>query len=212
MSTAQDLPVITRMLYAIVCSRGPGSETIVVRDLLEADGEGGLDEAKRDPRGYMENADVHLGGRALTTMDEEGVVYALAADITDHELWTLVKATEDHYDELMNEENDQVLKALTPGSEALELYMRTSTDIIKSAPALRSAMLRAFIASPGIWTSVNGWRSVENEVLTREQMDKYMLLEQCTVEDLLAYDDCEVLQLSAKRYIAGESPSHNRGA
>lgn len=213
MNAVQDLPVITRLLYAIVCSRGPGSETIVVRDLMQDVDDQGIythPRAVRHPREWMENANVHLNNRALTTMHEEGIVYALAADVTDHELWELVKVTEDHYDELANEEDEEVLKALTPGSDYSELCKQTSTNIIKSAPALRSAMLRAFLVPEGTWTSVNGWRNPEQEILTSEQIEKHMLFEQCLPADLATHR-CAVLALSAQHYINGMSLEADRG-
>lgn len=221
---------LDKALYCIVCSRGPGTETIVVEDmLLETDGDTGttvspeeiferiwpreseeikveaLEEATKEA---LIAKKLLADGKIEIAFYDEGVIYLCPPNTTFKEVMQKVGEVE------------------TGGIDG-EIY---ETD--KDQHNYVSAVIRAFVCGPNIWTSVSGWRkdAVETETMTKEQVEKFIEVlridvcrkalglpefestgnEQGALQ-LMLTSECPVISVSAQKYLAGTSPTKCRG-
>jgi hypothetical protein len=190
--------------YLIICSRGPGSETITVDKVTEQAKE--IEFSETAEQEYKEfgvcGADASFNDEGpilcvpVGTMPLRGVYRWL---VYDNERW--------------KDSRGEVASALERvGAEQKFTNLAAQVnDIVDSVEqAFISACFRVFL-TPHInrtdnpWTSVNAWRSLEVEMLSKEQFDVTMVAMDMTAEKLLGYD-CAVLREAATRYLQGALP------
>ena len=186
----------------IICSRGPGSETMVVDNVSD----------RRDALHFYEAAEDEFkkfgACEAGADFNDEGPIIAVPAgtkplkavyawlknycDVTDAEYAVGTESTRS-----TDTENRAILE---------KLYKQHA----ETKSAFLSACLRAFL--PGKigedgnpWTSVNGWRNIEVEIPNKFQFGALLEATGDTAEQLGKWD-CTVLQAAAKRYLEGKLP------
>lgn len=178
--------------YLIICSRGPGSETITVNKLDPANfltvGEGEDEDDERPEFGveFMEEAEAEFEKfgvcEATTNFNDEGPVIAVPT-------------------------GTMPLKGICGW---LQKDVESFGDDFDYAPAYLSACLRVFLTSNiksdnNPWTSVNAWRKVDIELPNKAQFEALMEATEQTVEQLGQWN-CKVLKEAARRYMKGTLP------
>ena len=201
--------------YVIVCSRGPGSETIITQSFQAIRKDDGKLYHDEDAfRVYLTEEEEMSDEEVVAELEEfdndpiptdtlfgievmwqdEGPVLFTDEFTTDEDIYKcLVHCFAINEQELdfdpSDEEGDEELKTL------LEDMYKAKIEI---AGAFASAVLRSWL-NPGVWTSVNAWRNLECEVLTKEDVDRYCKFADIGVADL-EIQGCGVLAECAKRY------------
>ena len=165
--------IVDRLYYLVICSRGPGSETIIVEDLKSEEDTGVISGKDTIDQKAMNAAVKKLKDAPVVEVDadvDEGPVIALTkkAKLSDIYKW-LVKCTTS-----LKKQREQVHGAFI------------------------SACLRAFM-DIGEWTSCNEWRKVGSEAMSLDEFNQFM---EATSQDIkaLAKWDCKVLQTACKTY------------
>lgn len=201
-----ELNNLQKALYITICSRGPGTETIVVQDLL------------RDP---LDDGEVD---EPLWTLDD---LCPVDCDITKDQLKTLSDGSDRslELDERMvqlklNEgkvvagELDEGPVYLMPKGMSEKDFMAKIMEVerrldegnwsTEHTEKMLSAILRAVIVV-GEWTSVGAWRKLDHELLTKEHLEKYMEVMEVDTAMLLTHH-CPVLRRAAELYEGNNSP------
>jgi hypothetical protein len=186
-------PNLHKVLYLIICSRGPGSETIVVRDLLDAVWED--DEGRFEIFGWNDSNGQDIeesqipallaAGHVVEGQMDEGPVFLWPTGMSKKDFLQAMIASDLRYREM--DEREEV---------EYQIFV--------------SAMVRAFLVRPGVWTSCGAWRKLDLEFLTKKEFEEYLAVTDQSLETCLAHP-CPVIKESAKLYQQGESPAVNRG-
>ncbi|MGO9018129.1 MAG: hypothetical protein ACLQVJ_07225 [Syntrophobacteraceae bacterium] len=165
--------------YLIICSRGPGSETITVVNISN----------QRDSIEFLEASEAEFKQfgvcEATTNFNDEGPVIAMPKG---------TKPLKALYSWLKKDTLD--IGEGYPEFDYAPAYLS----------ACLRAFLPSEIGEDGNpWTSINGWRKLEIELPSKAQFE---LLMEATGEtaELLGAWDCKVLQEAAKQYKEGMLP------
>ena len=209
--------------YLIICSRGPGSETIVVENVTN----------RRDTIHFYDGSEAQfkeIGAcEAGADFNDEGPIVAVPKDTKPLKAiyqWILQDVA------TMEAENGADFFSSSRLLGALQLVEKTMAEhgadsdevqeMRKQAEkfaverpesdnyrqAFISACLRAFLPSKideegNPWTSINGWRNVDVEIPSRSQFEALMEATGETAEQL-GLGECVVLKAAAKRYLEGK--------
>ena len=188
--------------YLIICSRGPGSETIVVDNVSD----------RRDALHFYEGAEDEFkkfgACEAGADFNDEGPVIAVPAgtkplkamyawlknycDVTDAEYAVGTEST----------------RSTDPETRAI--LEKLDKHYAETRSAFLSACLRAFLPNEigedgNPWTSCNGWRKADIEIPNKAQFEALMEATGETAEQLGKWD-CAVLKEAAKQYKEGTLP------
>ncbi len=185
--------------YLIVCSRGPGSETITVNN-VSGDRRGISFEEESESQ-FKE-----LGVcEAFGEFNDEGPI--IAVPVGTKPLKSIFAWLKNYCDETDADMSSPV-PSLNSEAQAIvtQLYKRKS----ETRSAFLSACIRVFLTGnigPGDnpWTSANGWRKVEIELPNKVQFEALMEATGETAEQLGKWN-CAVLKEAAKRYLEGTLP------
>lgn len=208
--------------YLIICSRGPGSETMVVDNVSN----------RRDALHFYEGSEDKFKKigvcEASTDFNDEGPVIAVPKDTKP------LKAIYEWIKQDVTSLEAENAADFFSSSRLLGIMQKIQKEIVehgvdseqaeearkladKSAEeqplpvsyrqAYISACIRAFLPSSidednNPWTSVNGWRNVEVEIPNKSQFEALLEATGETAEQLGKWD-CAVLKEAAKRYLDG---------
>jgi len=185
--------------YLIICSRGPGSETIVVDNVSD----------RRDALHFYEGAEDEFKKfgvcEAGADFNDEGPVIAVPAGTKPlKEIYAWLK----NYCDLTAADMSNPLPCHDSEVQAIVAQLDKMKN--ETRDAFLSACIRAFLPSDigeegNPWTSVNGWRKVELEIPNKVQFEALMKATGETAEQLGKWD-CAVLRDAAKRYLEGKLP------
>jgi len=185
--------------YLIICSRGPGSETITVDRLDDQHDRIEFLEASEDKFKKFGVCE------ATTNFNDEGPVIAVPAGIKP--LKAIFAWLKNYCDE-----TDTDMSAPVPSLDAEVQVIVAQLDKANAdtRDAFLSACIRVFLTSKigndgNPWTSVHAWRNVEVEIPNQAQFELLMEATGQTAEQLGKWD-CAVLQAAAKRYLEGKLP------
>jgi hypothetical protein len=169
--------------YLIICSRGPGTETITTKKMTRDE----LTTFEFDDTAIEDFNAVGIASGQTEDTDEGPVICMPKHKMELNKLWQwLVLDT-----------------ARSAEAEPIQI-----DDIFKHELfAYVSALFRAFVidnitTDENPWTSVNAWRNIESEILTIEQFKKVLEALQTTPQQLLQ-TNCAVLKECAMRYENG---------
>jgi len=178
--------------YLIICSRGPGSETITVNKVSNAKNNIEFDETAEEE--LKEFGVCGAGGE----FNDEGPILAVPAGtkplkgiykwlVYDNDRWTA-----------------DLVKPLSDDPEAIKRARNREKEFAEMKQAYISACLRVFLSSDiksdnNPWTSVNGWRQVKIEILNKAQFEAFMEAVEQTADELLKWD-CAVIKATAEMY------------
>ena len=211
--------------YLIICSRGPGSETIVVDNVSNRRSalhfyEGSEDqfknigacEAGADFNDEGPLIAVPRGTKPLKAIYEwiKQDVASLEAEngadffSSSHLLGIMEKIEKAMVDHGVDSEQAEEARKLA------DKFAEEQPPPVSYKQAHISACIRAFLPSDigedgNPWTSVNGWRKVELEIPNKVQFEALMESTGETAEQLGKWD-CAVLRDAAKRYLEGKLP------
>ena len=211
--------------YLIICSRGPGSETIVVdnvsnrRDLLHFY-EGSEDQFTKI--GACEaGADFNDEGPIIAVPRETKPLKAIYEWIKQDVASLEAENGADFFSSSRLLGALQLIeKAMAErgvDSEEVQEMRKQAENFAAEHPepknyrqAFISASLRAFLPNEvgedsNPWTSVNGWRNVQVEIPNKEQFEALMEATGETAGQLGKWE-CAVLKEAAKRYLEGKLP------
>ncbi len=197
--------------YVIVCSRGPGSETIVTRAYAVI---------RKDDGKLYYDVDIYRQQMEADGMEQEEINEELSHGMNEEpiridETWFGIEVMfEDEGPVLfMNEgtTNEDILKCLTKcfevndqeldfgDNEEMQNFMDDINEAKKeTANAFMSAIIRSWL-NPGSWTSVDAWRNLECEVMSKEDVDRYCEFTGVFQSDL-ELQGCKVLAECVRRY------------
>ncbi|MGO9019614.1 MAG: hypothetical protein ACLQVJ_14820 [Syntrophobacteraceae bacterium] len=185
--------------YLIICSRGPGSETIVVDNVSN----------RRDALQFYEGAEdqfKRIGAcEAGANFNDEGPVIAVPAGTKP--LKAMYAWLKNYCDVVDAEYAVGTESTRSTDPETLAILEKLDKKMSETRSAFLSACIRAFLPSKigsdgNPWTSVNGWRKLEIEVPNRVQFEALMEATGETAEQLGKWD-CAVLKEASKRYLEG---------
>lgn len=202
--------------YVIVCSRGPGSETIITETYAAVRKDDGklyhdAELARQDmledvfvPNEEIEPHLKHLDETPLQIDDtfsgievmweDEGPVLFSNESTTDEDIRNcLVQCFS------FNEQELDFDCFKEPGNEELQkLIEQMNKAKLETADSFISAIFRSWI-DVGQWTSVDSWRNLESEVMSKELVDEYIRFTGQSI-DAMAASKCKVLNECAYRY------------
>lgn len=187
------------LIYVIVCARGPGSETLTARIsspikkifMLQPEEEYGDYEVEKEKTRILnaelqeqaltgEGKKILVKGKEIEGIEtvhiathDEGLTYRILGTISIRDMLTAV---------LFND----------------ELVARAATD--EGLFAFQAASYRAIVNNllsrkKEVWSSMNGWRGVEYELMPKWQVEQCMELFEMTEEETLVCK-CDVLRAS----------------
>ncbi len=186
--------------YLIICSRGPGSETITVTKLDETETEIELLETSEDEFNKFGVCE------ATTNFNDEGPVIAVPfGTMPLAAIYEWLK-----YDYARNEQHLEPLNIPGMSDETRAMVEGIEATRLATRQAYMSACIRVFLSSDigmgnNPWTSVNGWRQVDIELPNKAQFEALMEATGETAEQLGQWN-CAVLKEAAKRYLEGTLP------
>lgn len=165
--------------YLIICSRGPGSETITVDNIT----------GQRDNIEFLEASETEFEKfgvyEATTNFNDEGPVIAVPSGTNPLKgLYSWLK-------------KDTV--------DIGEGYPDFNYGPAYLSACLRAFLPGEIVEDGNPWTSVNGWRKLEIELPSKGQFELLMEATGETAEQLGQWD-CAVLKEAAKRYREGTLP------
>ncbi len=167
--------------YLIICSRGPGSETITVTNIT-----GQLDSIE-----FLETSESECEKfgvcEATTNFNDEGPVIAVPSG---------TKPLKGVYSWLKKDTVD--IGEGYPDFDYGPAYL---------SACLRVFLTSNIGEDSNPWTSINGWRKLDIEIPNKAQLELLMGATGETAEQLGQWD-CAVLKEAAKRYLAGTLPEH----
>jgi len=177
--------------YLIICSRGPGSETIVVRSVERRKIKGPLTSDIMPVEEQLEKFGVT---EVVQEWNDEGPILAIpaSASIPLDKIYKWLVWDNSRENDLPDELEPDLQKILREVDAAHK----------EAGQAVLSAKLRAFL-SPGLWTSCNSWRKLDLEIPSVAQFEQLMKATGQTAAELGKWN-CKVMQEAAKRYTAGE--------
>jgi hypothetical protein len=211
--------------YLIICSRGPGSETIVVNNVSD----------HRDVLHYYEGSEDQFNKigacEAGADFNDEGPIIAVPRGtkplkaIYEWIKQDVVSLESEYGSDFFSSSRllgivQKIQKAMVEhgadsqqAEEARKLVGKSTEDqspAVSYRQAYISACLRAFLPSKAgeagnRWTSVNGWRNVEVEIPNKFQFEALMDVTGETAAQLGKWD-CGVIKEAARRYLKGKLP------
>lgn len=211
--------------YLIICSRGPGSETIVVdnvsnrRDALHFY-EGSEDQFKKI--GVCEaGADFNDEGPVIAVPKDTKPLKAIYEWIKQDVASLEAENGDDFFGSsrllgVMQKIEEAMIQHGSQSGETNEMrklagkFAELQFLSVTNRQAYISACIRAFLPNEtsedgNPWTSINGWRNVEIEIPNKSQFEALMEAAGETAEQLGKWD-CAVLKEAAKRYLEGKLP------
>ena len=186
--------------YLIICSRGPGSETITISKLNDMEYEIELMDASEDEFQKFGICEV-----TTNVLDEGPVIAVPFGTVPLKAIYEWLK-----YDYARNEQHLEALDILEISDETRAMVEEIEATRLATRQAYMSACIRVFLSSDigmdnNPWTSVNGWRKVEIEIPNRSQFELLMEATGETAQQLGQWN-CAVLKEAAKRYLQGTLP------
>lgn len=190
-----------KAVYVIVCSRGPGSETIVSEEIDVVKQQDGsylwtelLDDPDEDPSFNKLQIDEIYNGVPVAWYDE-GPILFVSDDMSDSTvLGALLKCFEDDGEGFLD-----LIDNLVERDSSLDKLLREMQKAkLENVGAFTSAIIRSYLQR-SVWTSCDAWRNLEIEIMSKEQVDRYMEFTGTTIEVMLA-SDCKVLKECAGLY------------
>ena len=186
--------------YVIICSRGPGSETIVTNIMYivqKDDGKYYYDEDRivlDDPEDKIDTnpigIDETFNGIDVAYFDE-GPVFMLKEGMSDEQVLGALY-------QCFKEEEEMHEIFVTENEEMNALFKEMYEARKEGHTAFVSAVIRSFLY-PNAWTSCHAWRKLEIEIMSKEQVDRYMEFTKLSLDDLKEVD-CKVLNECARLY------------
>jgi len=211
--------------YLIICSRGPGSETMVVdnvskhRDALhfyESSEDQftkiGACEAGADFNDEGPIIAVPRGTKTLKAIYEwirQDVANLEAENGADFFSSSRLLGIMQKIEKAMVEHGTQSEQA-EEARRLLDKFAEDQPSPVSYRQAFISACIRAFLPTEiredgNPWTSVKGWRNAEVEIPNKSQFEALMDAAGETAEQLGKWD-CAVLKEATKRYLEGKLP------
>jgi len=211
--------------YLIICSRGPGSETITVDNVSD----------RRDTLHFYEGSEdqfKNIGAcEAGADFNDEGPIIAVPRGTKPLKaIYEWIKQdvasleAENGADFFSSSRFLGALQLIEKAmaergvdSEEVQEMRKQAEKFATERPephsyrqAYISACIRVFLPKEigedgNPWTSCNGWRNVDVEIPNRAQFEALMEATGETAEQLGQWD-CKVLQAAAKRYLEGKLP------
>jgi hypothetical protein len=208
--------------YLIICSRGPGSETITVDNVSD----------RRDTLRFYEGSEDQFNKigacEADADFNDEGLIIAVPKGtkplkaIYEWIKQDVAKLEEENGADFFSTSYlarsmqliEKTMAEHGPDSEEAKAMRKLAESWSERPPkpdsyrqAFISACLRAFLPSEisedgNPWTSVNGWRNVEVEIPGKSQFEALMEATSETAEQFGNWN-CAVLKEAAKRYLEG---------
>ena len=186
--------------YLIICSRGLGSETMVVQDVTERRNEVMFMD---NPYGNSEDQFQKFGAcEAEADWNDEGPIIAVPKStkpLKNIYQWLLFDTKR------LGEQNGEIEEG-TELSKFMEQINKVNSE---NGDAYLSACIRAFLPSKisssnleGIWTSCNAWRDLDLEIPSKEQFLALTEAMGLTGEQLVNWN-CRVLRESLNRLLLG---------
>jgi hypothetical protein len=182
--------------YLIICSRGPGSETITVNKVDPDD----VHIPRKEEDSLIEEDLKETGVFSLDLFDEGPVLAVPTGTMPLDKIYKwLVKDT--------IRWNEDAGTPLCDSEECVRRAQAIKEEFDNLSQAYISACLRAFLPSDikkdsNPWTSCNAWRKLEIEIPSKNQFEQLMRATGKTADELGEWD-CEVLAEAARRYKAG---------
>jgi|SRR5208283_843002 len=188
--------------YLIICSRGPGSETIVVDNV----------SGRRDALHFYEGSEDQFKKigtcEASADFNDEGPVIAVPAGTKPLKaMYAWLK----NYCDVVDAEYAVGTESTTSSDpETRAILEKLDKHHAETRIAFLSACIRAFLPSEigedgNPWTSVNGWRNADVEIPSKSQFEALIEATGETAEQLGKWE-CAVVKEAAKRYLEGKLP------
>jgi hypothetical protein len=186
--------------YLIICSRGPGSETITVSNVSEH--RRGISSEDESEAQFKEFGVCE----AFAEFNDEGPIIAVPAGTKP--LKSIFAWLKNYCDETDAADMSDPIPSLDSEVQAIVAQLDKTKN--ETRDAFLSACIRVFLTSKigndgNPWTSVNGWRKVDIEIPNKEQFEALMEAT-CETAEQLGKWDCAVLKEAAKRYLEGKLP------
>lgn len=186
-----------KLLYLIICSRGPGSETICVEDVSRDCNVNDWDWCSESIQDALKKRSVV----EITPWHDEGPIIAMTSETKLKDIYKWLQ-------QWMTVDEEEISEDLLES----KIMQQIKADQDKNQQAYFSACLRAFVVyfepdgvhnGPGDsnWTSCNSWRDGDgqlSEALTEKQFE---LILSCglTIEELEKWD-CSVMRHACTSY------------
>jgi hypothetical protein len=185
--------------YLIICSRGPGSETITLDRLNHM-----VVNIEFLETSETEFEKFHVC-EATTNFNDEGPIIAVPAGTKPLKA---IYAWLKNYCDLTAADMSNPVPCLDSEVQAIVAQLDKTKN--ETRDAFLSACIRVFLTSKigndgNPWTSVNGWRKVDIEIPNTAQFEALMEATEQTAEQLGQWN-CAVLRQAAKRYLKGKLP------
>lgn len=196
--------------YVIVCSRGPGSETIITETFAAVRKDDGklyhdTELARQDllEDDYMptDEIDDHVKHLEVTPIridttfagievmwEDEGPVLFPKEGTTNEDILKCLNSCFEINDDMFDFDYEELSNFIEEVNKAK----------VETASAFMSAIVRSWL-NPGVWTSVDAWRNLECEVMSKEDVDRYCEFTGVPLSDL-ELQDCKVLAECVRRY------------
>jgi len=183
--------------YLIICSRGPGSETITISKLNDMEYEIALMDASEDEFKKFGVCEV-----TTNVLDEGPVIAVPTGTMPLKGIYQWLVYDNERSKEYMNKVD------LGGGLSDFAKKLEEIKDTVEQAYI--SACIRVFLSSDigmdnNPWTSVNGWRQVDIELPNKAQFEALMEATGEAAEQLGQWN-CAVLKEATKRYLEGTLP------
>ena len=188
--------------YLIICSRGPGSETIVVDNVSK----------HRDALHFYDSSEDEFEKfgvcEAGADFNDEGPV--IAAPVGTKPLKAIYAWLKNYCDVVDAENAVGTESTRSSDPETRAILEKLDKHHAETRIAFLSACIRAFIPSEigedgNPWTSVNGWRKLEIEIPNKSQFEALMEATGETAGQLEQWN-CQVMKEAARLYLEGKLP------
>ena len=184
--------------YLIICSRGPGSETIVVDNVSD----------RRDAIHFYEGSEDQfkkIGAcGAEADFNDEGPIIAVPKGTKPLKaIYELIKFDNERWEA-------DLTTPLGDDPESLKRMEDLRKEFEENNQAYLSACIRAFLPSnlkpdDNPWTSCNAWRKLEIEIPNKSQFEALMEATGETAGQLEQWN-CKVMKEAARLYLEGNLP------
>lgn len=193
--------------YLIICSRGPGTETMTIDHPTNR----GI-EIDRGAAIDLKNFGV-CGGSADFN-DEGPIILVPKGTLPLSGIFKWIAADLARWDEEMKTSWTKVLKQMTTlGPKDVEVFKQIGTMHDENVQAYLSSAYRVWLQKTidrtnNRWTSCNGWRNVNIEIPSKRQFNVLLEAMGADVDELEKWN-CAVLRKACKLYRAGKLPSYD---
>lgn len=201
----------TEALYLCICSRGLGSETLIVDEFGTTGLESGtgIVEAMNGwtDEPLEEMVEKNKRGELVVFEYDEGPVLIIPPGYDRKKIYEWILETfnqEESMDDLPEEVQYLCEKDLAGGKLFRDLFEAKNKIRGQHGPFI-SAVVRAFLQR-GQWTSCNAWRNLDAELMNREQINEYLDMTGATIDELQDAK-CLVLRTCAEKWKDGSLPT-----